>query len=39
MIEYATIEQVLQFHKVPCQVITSRTGGGYCDYILKRMIR
>lgn len=34
MIEYATIESVLQFHKVPCQVITSRTGGGYCDYIL-----
>lgn len=34
MIEYSTIEDVLQFHKVPCNVITSRTGGGYCDYIL-----
>jgi len=35
MIENAQIEQILSFYKCPCNVITSRSGGGFWDYFLQ----
>ena len=35
MIDSAQLEQVLQFYKCPCKVVTTRTGGGFIDYILQ----
>ena len=34
MIDNTQLEQVLQFYNCPCKVITTRQGGGFCDYIL-----
>lgn len=34
MIDNKLLEEVLQFYNCPCEVIDTRTGGGYCDFIL-----
>ena len=34
MIDRTLLEEVLQFHNVPCKVLDTRTAGGYCDYLL-----
>lgn len=34
MIDKSLLEEVLQFYNCPCRVLDSRSGGGYCDYIL-----
>ena len=35
MIEKSLLEEVLQFYNCPCNVIDTRTGGGFVDYFLQ----